>query len=666
MTKQDGQVIGMTTVVDHGPTNLLLNIVVIAEGFREQELPEFAQHVRRFADYLFTFPPFNDFRCGINIFRIDVASNESGADDPVESGGTGVSRATYFDASFGAFGIRRGISVDEGSVIDVVEQFVLGWHAIIVLVNSTIRGGMGGTVAKSSVAPGWENIMIHEMGHSLFGLADEYEYLQGCGQDGSGYNEFPSFLGIRIEPAQPNVTIWTVRSGLKWRGLVAAATPIPTTSNANCAVCDPVANPLPPGTVGTFEGAANYHCKVYRPEFNCMMRVAGSLFCAVCSRRIQTTLVPYHQLGVSWIPLRFARIHQYALQTGFVSGYPNFNEADYGAGVVFGSILLRQGTADSRDVASADLGSPISTDYPALFRAINDYAGANGYIGGYPNFHQPDYGLGGIYGCTLILSGSADWRDVPAAELGNPADLPGRFRAVHDYAVANGYAGGYPNFHQADYGQGTVYGCILIKPTAAEWQDVPSRTLCRHDLRIRDAVFVAQAVPSTMISRVPQLIQVRMRNNGTATWTRGDAYRLGSQRPQDNTIWGISRVDVPSAVPPGATGVFQFTVIPPLVTANQNFDFQWRMLQEGVEWFGDFTPTASVRVKLGGTTTVPDVREMTEAKAGDALRAADLEPKSTGATGLVGAWVGSQSPKAGTIVDRGSTVTLQLRTGPIP
>jgi hypothetical protein len=56
MTKQDGHVVGMSTIVDHGPADLLLNIVIVSEGFREEELPEFSQYVRRFADYLFTFP----------------------------------------------------------------------------------------------------------------------------------------------------------------------------------------------------------------------------------------------------------------------------------------------------------------------------------------------------------------------------------------------------------------------------------------------------------------------------------------------------------------------------------------------------------------------------------------------------------------------------------
>ena len=33
-----------------------------------------------------------------------------------------------------------------------------------------------------------------------------------------------------------------------------------------------------------------------------------------------------------------------------------------------------------------------------------------------------------------------------------------RFREAHDYAVWHGFATGWPNFHQADYGDGLVYG----------------------------------------------------------------------------------------------------------------------------------------------------------------------------------------------------------------
>jgi hypothetical protein len=69
----------------------------------------------------------------------------------------------------------------------------------------------------------------------------------------------------------------------------------------------------------------------------------------------------------------------------------------------------------------------------------------------------------------------------------------------------------------------------------------------------------------------------------------------------------------------------------------------------------------------GPMTTVPDVREMLKANATAAVLAADLvpafkEPLPAGGN----LWVWSQSPEADAVVERGSTITMQFRTGPIP
>jgi hypothetical protein len=210
MGTADGTVVGMQPVAQHGRTDLLLNLVLVAEGFRADELPQSSQYARRFVGRLLSFSPFDEAHCGINVFQIDVSSAESGADDPAECGGSGANVATYFDASFCHGGVPRAISVDEGSVIDVVRMFVAQWHLILIVVNSTKWGGTGGTIAKTSVAPEWEDVALHEMGHSLFGLADEYEYLLGCSTD-TDRDEWPSFLGIRVEPGEPNITIQTER-----------------------------------------------------------------------------------------------------------------------------------------------------------------------------------------------------------------------------------------------------------------------------------------------------------------------------------------------------------------------------------------------------------------------------------------------------------------------
>jgi hypothetical protein len=280
-------VLGTTKIVDNGPPARRWNLVILGDGYRSTEMNQYNADVQRVVNALLSTSPFDRLRNAINVYRVNVTSTDSGADDPASCGGTGTAARTYFDASFCNNGIRRLLLVNNTTVINTANAQVPQWTVLMVIVNSAVYGGAGGAVATLSVAGGAEEIAIHEIGHTAFGLADEYEYYQGCGVD-TDRNNHPA-----SEPAEPNVTISTDRATLKWRSLVAASTPIPTTRNSNCAQCDPQASPVPTGTVGLFEGAHYYHCSAFRPDFNCKMRALGPPFCGVCRRRIDETLAPY-------------------------------------------------------------------------------------------------------------------------------------------------------------------------------------------------------------------------------------------------------------------------------------------------------------------------------------------------------------------------------------
>jgi murein DD-endopeptidase MepM/ murein hydrolase activator NlpD len=170
---------------------------------------------------------------------------------------------------------------------------------------------------------------------------------------------------------------------------------------------------------------------------------------------------------------RFRALYNWASSQGFAGGVHNFHQADYGPSN--GTILLKQGFFEWEDIPAAELGNPRTPE--ERFRATYDWATRNGYVGGFPNFHEANYGNGTVYGSILVKASAADWRDIPAAELGNPRTAEERFRATYDWATRNGYVGGFPNFHEADYGNGTVYGTLLIKPQAAEWRDLYSAQL---------------------------------------------------------------------------------------------------------------------------------------------------------------------------------------------
>jgi len=289
---QDGVVLGAVKFVDHGPDTRRFNFVLVAEGFRSSELGAFASSAQSFVNQFFSTPPFNTNRTCFNFWRIDVASDQSGADNPATcpdgSTATEVVVDTYFDAKFCSSGIRRLLTVNSSLAQNVLNAQVPNWDAALIIVNSTTYGGAGGNPAVTSLAGSWHNIALHEFGHSAFSLADEYDYWAGCSADAAGTRDYHS----SSEPSNPNVTVENRADYVKWRHLFYPGIAIPTTVSTNCTKCDTKPDPFPGQVrVGLYEGAHYYHCSVYRPVHSCMMRNYAP-FCPVCSARILQVLQP--------------------------------------------------------------------------------------------------------------------------------------------------------------------------------------------------------------------------------------------------------------------------------------------------------------------------------------------------------------------------------------
>lgn len=287
MTASDGYVVGTTKVVDHGPENLRWDLVILGDGYQASELTQYHQHVE---DFLATFrntPPFDELFCGINVHRVDIVSTDSGADEPTVVGDCSsahTSPRTFLDAKFctpwNGTPMERLLTVDSTRALAIAGAQVPSRNQVLVIVNSTKYGGAGGSIATCSVDPSAAEIAIHEIGHSAFGLADEY------GGDGTG-----SPAG---EPPKPNVTRDTNRATNKWGDLIAATTPMPSACDGSCtsSSCVPPGSPPAPGAVGTYEGGAYSDCDIYRPLPSCYMRDYGP-FCPVCTRVIRTVLQPF-------------------------------------------------------------------------------------------------------------------------------------------------------------------------------------------------------------------------------------------------------------------------------------------------------------------------------------------------------------------------------------
>ena len=298
MTTADGSVLGTSQIYGSAPRNRAFNVVMMGDGFTSAQQGDLNTACADFLTAFLATKPYDRLAPAINVFRVNVTSTDSGADDPVATGGTGATPRTYFDSSFGNGGIRRLLECNSTTALTVAAAQVPEFSVVLVVVNSTVYGGSGGSVGTYSLAGGATEIALHEMGHTAYGLGDEYAYYAGGNE--TGHDHHPA-----VEPTRPNSTINTDRATLKWGWAVNAATTLPTMSNPDCSTDDTRASTVPAGTVGLFEGADYFHCGAYRPEYNCRMRQLGQPFCRVCQQVIWNriaslnTLPARHQTPIS-------------------------------------------------------------------------------------------------------------------------------------------------------------------------------------------------------------------------------------------------------------------------------------------------------------------------------------------------------------------------------
>jgi len=124
---------------------------------------------------------------------------------------------------------------------------------------------------------------------------------------------------------------------------------------------------------------------------------------------------------------------------------------------------------------------------------------------------------------------------------------------------------------------------------------------------INNAQFISQSIPTIMNAGQTYQVSVIIKNTGTTTWNKESLYRLGSQNPPNNATWGnaiyyspswpeISRIELADSeqILPGATKIFSFNVKAPASPGNYNF--QWKMVKDGVEWFGDSSLNMSISI----------------------------------------------------------------------
>ena len=215
--------------------------------------------------------------------------------------------------------------------------------------------------------------------------------------------------------------------------------------------------------------------------------------------------------------------------------------------------------------------------------------------------HAPGAQAGGPYYCTvgtpLVVSGLGSFDVDPGDDISAYAwtfgDGTGVFTGampVHTYAAPGNYT---ISLTVTDSHNATAMASTTAAIAAPPPSVPPSGTTQGNA-----ALFIAQTVPTTMTAGQSYQVSVTMRNTGTTTWSAAHLYRLGSENPLDNSLWGTSRIHLPTTVAPGADVTFNFTVIAPYSGADEPppAQFQWRMVQEFVQWFDTSTPSQTVTI----------------------------------------------------------------------
>jgi amino acid transporter len=299
-----------------GDPEAKLDLLVLGDGYTAGERDKFERAARRLVDVLFSTAPFKQRRQDINVWGLCPPAAQSGVSRPSQ----GIYRRSPVGATYDAFDSERYLLTFENKAFrDIAAN--APYDVVEILTNSATYGGGGifglySTVAADSV---WASyVFVHEFGHHIAGLADEY------------YTSDVAYLPAadRVEPWEPNATALLEPAALKWKDLVTPGTPVPTpwpkdeferyskdvqrkrralrAANRPESEMDALfrdeekhdtalLNEGPHAAkVGAFEGA-NYEARgYYRPQADCIMFTRDNVpFCAVCRKAIEAILDLY-------------------------------------------------------------------------------------------------------------------------------------------------------------------------------------------------------------------------------------------------------------------------------------------------------------------------------------------------------------------------------------
>ncbi len=263
-----------------------VDIVLISDGFTNEEKQLFTDACKGFVDDFFSYAPYSNNRDKFNIRAVWRPSEESGISIPGER----IWRNTALGTHYYTFDSERYQMIEDYQrILDVAAN--VPYEIIYILTNSQKYGGGGiynfyGISAARIPGPSTRKTYSHEFSHLFAGLADEYV----------GGSEMSDLYFPHVEPWEPNITTLKNLEAKDWNELLGGAS-VPTQMKEGRQLNpqNPDAeryNPKKPWVVGVYEGAGYLEKGVYRPWPNCMMNWFHTIdvYCPVCQREIQNTI----------------------------------------------------------------------------------------------------------------------------------------------------------------------------------------------------------------------------------------------------------------------------------------------------------------------------------------------------------------------------------------
>lgn len=242
-----------TTLVNNGTPSNRLDIAILGDGFTESELPLFYDDCDKIVDAFHSLQPFKSYWKHLNFHRVNSISPQSGCDDRWVKPKVRVKSA--LGAHFSLLNERRLIGWD-WRVWQVARKSGVPFDALLVVVNTPRRGGatrfwmtVGYASRNSSDFP---RLMVHEAGHAIAKLADEYDY---------ELPEFRFLQGRSFPNILPFANVDTNGRNPKWKAW---------TEDGTCQTC---------------EGGTYTKFGAFRPSQNCMMEASHYDYCPVCQEQ---------------------------------------------------------------------------------------------------------------------------------------------------------------------------------------------------------------------------------------------------------------------------------------------------------------------------------------------------------------------------------------------